>query len=96
MEGSINEEIKSQRLNEILRLQDDITLRKNKELIGTLQEVLIEGASKTDKGKLTGRTRTNKIVNFEGDESVIGRLISVEIVRAMRHSREGRLPSQSQ
>ncbi|GFP33535.1 tRNA-2-methylthio-N6-dimethylallyladenosine synthase [Candidatus Hakubella thermalkaliphila] len=96
MEGSINEEIKSQRLNEILRLKDDITLRKNKELIGTLQEVIIEGASKTEKGKLTGRTRTNKIVNFEGDESVIGRLISVEIVRAMRHSLEGRLPSQSQ
>ena len=42
MEGSINEEIKPQRLNEILGLQDDITLRKNEALKGTLQEVLVE------------------------------------------------------
>lgn len=96
MEESINEEIKSQRLHEILGIQDDITSRKNKKLIGTLQEVLVEGASKTDKGKITGRTRTNKIVNFGGNESLIGRLVNVEIVRAMRHSIEGRLTSQSQ
>ena len=96
MEGSINEEIKSQRLNEILGLQDDITLRKNEALKGTLQEVLVEGASKKTREKITGRTRTNKIVNFEGDESLAGRLINVEIVRAMRHSIEGRLLSQSQ
>ncbi|MBU4320970.1 MAG: tRNA (N6-isopentenyl adenosine(37)-C2)-methylthiotransferase MiaB [Nitrospinae bacterium] len=95
MEGSINEEIKSQRLNEILGLQDDITLRKNEALKGTLQEVLVEGASKKDKGKITGRTRTNKIVNFEGDESLIGKLVNVEIRMAMRHSLEGRLTSQS-
>jgi len=93
MEGSINEEIKSQRLHEILGLQDAITARKNKELTGTLQEVLIEGASKTDNGKITGRTRTNKIVNFKGDESLIGSLVNVGIRMAMRHSLEGRLPS---
>ena len=51
MEGSINEEIKSQRLNEILGLQDDITLRKNEALKGTLQEVLVEGASKKTREK---------------------------------------------
>jgi len=58
--------------------------------------VLVEGASKKDKGKITGRTRTNKIVNFEGDESLAGRLVNVEIRTAMRHSLEGRLTSQSQ
>ena len=51
MEGSINEEIKSQRLNDILGLQDDITLRKNEALRGTLQEVLVEGASKKTREK---------------------------------------------
>ncbi|MCX5718308.1 MAG: tRNA (N6-isopentenyl adenosine(37)-C2)-methylthiotransferase MiaB [Nitrospirae bacterium] len=94
--GRMAEKITSQRLSEILGLQDDITLRKNEALKGTLQEVLVEGASKTDKGKITGRTRTNKIVNFEGNESVIGRLVNVEIRMAMRHSLEGRLTSQSQ
>jgi tRNA-2-methylthio-N6-dimethylallyladenosine synthase len=95
-EGRIAEKIKSQRLSEILGLQDDITLRKNASLKGTPQEVLVESASKTDKGKITGRTRTNKIVNFEGDESLIGRLVNVEIRMAMRHSLEGKLTSQSQ
>ena len=91
MEESINEEIMSQRLNEILGLQDDITLRKNESLKGTLQEVLVEGASKTDKDRMTGRTRTNKIVNFVGDELLSGWLVNVEIRTAMRHSLEGRL-----
>ena len=96
MEESINEEITSQRLNDILGLQDDITLRKNESLKGTLQEVLVEGASKTDKNRMTGRTRTNKIVNFVGDESLSGWLVNVEIRTAMRHSLEGRLISKNQ
>jgi tRNA-2-methylthio-N6-dimethylallyladenosine synthase len=95
-DGRIAEKIKSQRLSEILALQDAITLRKNEALKGTLQEVLVEGESKTDKGKITGRTRTNKIVNFEGNESVIGRLVNVEVKMAMRHSLEGRLKNQNQ
>ena len=96
MEESINEEITSQRLNDILGLQDDITLRKNESLKGALQEVLVEGASKTDKNRMTGRTRTNKIVNFVGDGSFTGWLVNVEIRTAMRHSLEGRLISKNQ
>jgi len=91
MDGKVPEEIKSQRLNEILQIQDSITSRKNKGLEGTVQAVLVEGPSKTDKGKITGRTRTNKIVNFEGNGTLIGRLVNVEIKTAMRHSLEGEL-----
>jgi len=91
MDGKVPEEIKSQRFNEILQIQDSITSRKNKGLEGTVQAVLVEGPSKTDKGKITGRTRTNKIVNFEGNGTLIGRLVNVEIKTAMRHSLEGEL-----
>ena len=95
MDDKISEKIKSLRLYEILGYQDDITLRKNKELEGSLQEVLVEGVSKTNNGKITGRTRTNKIINLEGDAALVGRLINVEIRKALRHSLEGRLTNQA-
>lgn len=90
MEDKISDDIKSQRLAEILNIQDEITLKKNKTLEGTIQEVLVEGLSKTDVEKMTGRTRGNKIVNFSGN-SVSVQLVNVEIVKAMRHSLVGKL-----
>lgn len=90
MEGQLSEELKLRRLREILLLQDDITLAKNKALEGTVQEVLVEGPSETDPGRLTGRTRTNKIVNFSSSTEIgEGRLVQVKISTARRHSLEG-------
>jgi len=94
MENHIPEGIKAQRLDEILKLQDEITLKCNKGLEGSVQEVLVEANVKSGKGRITGRTRSNKIVSFEGDESLIGGLVNIEIKTAMRHSLEGRLVSQ--
>ncbi len=89
MEGQLPEDLKLERLKEILALQDSITLGKNGSLKGTVQEVLVEGPSDTDPKKLTGRTRTNKIVNFTGRAGQ-GELVRVEIVEARKHSLEGR------
>jgi len=90
MGGRLPEEVGLGRLREILALQDEITLKKNKSIEGTVQEVLVEGPSESDPQKLTGRTRTNKIVNFTGNADS-GELIEVEITEARRHSLEGRL-----
>jgi len=84
--GHIDEIIKSRRLAEILDLQVSITFNINKALEGEILEILVEGISSSDNAKLTGRTTTNKIVNFSGDENDIGRLIKVRIVRAQQHS----------
>ena len=84
--GHIDEIIKSRRLAEILDLQVSITFNINKALEGEILEILVEGISSSDNAKLTGRTITNKIVNFSGDENDIGRLIKVRIVRAQQHS----------
>lgn len=86
LDGQIPEEIKSQRLNEVLRLQDEITEKKNKSLEGTIQEVLIDG--KDEDGFTTGRSRTNKIVKIPSDIER-GKIIYIKIVRAHRHSLEG-------
>lgn len=89
MQDHLKDEIKSVRLNEILKIQDEITINKNKLLEGTIQEILLEGESETDKEKLTGRTRTNKIVNIPKIDIKKGTLIKVEIKKGRRHSLEG-------
>ncbi|RUM44252.1 MAG: tRNA (N6-isopentenyl adenosine(37)-C2)-methylthiotransferase MiaB, partial [Desulfurobacterium sp.] len=52
---------------------------KNKKRLGKVEEVLVEGRSPKG-GELSGRTKDNKLVVFEGDESLVGKLIKVEIV----------------
>lgn len=90
MNGQVPEDIKSDRLYEILEIQNKITERKNKEFKGTLQEILIEGKDEKDTGRFTGRTRTNKIVNIPLKNNVKpADIITVKITRAGRHSLEG-------
>ena len=92
MEGQLAEEIKSERLSQILEIQNEITEKKNRSLEGTIQEILMEGESETNKGKLTGRTRTNKIVNIPNPNKGVekGSLMSVKITKGRQHSLKGR------
>jgi tRNA-2-methylthio-N6-dimethylallyladenosine synthase len=60
-------------------------------LEGSFQEILLEGESETDKRKLTGRTRTNKIITIPLIDMGKGTLISVEITKGRQHSLEGKL-----
>ncbi len=91
--GHIDENLKSQRLYEIIDVQNAITDRKNKAIAGTIQEVLIESVATNGRGRVfTGRTRTNKIVNFPFVDSVIlSDIVKVKIIKAKRHSLEGML-----
>lgn len=91
MQGNLTEKMKSGRLYEILGLQDTITEKKNNALVGAIQEVLIEGPSENGTGNLTGRTRTNKIVDIWADDIIKGALVDVEIIKGRRHSLEGKL-----
>ena len=85
----VDEKVKSKRLDEVLKLQESITYKKNKDLEGREIEVLVEGPSETDKSILTGRTGTNKIVNFPGDIELIGSLVRIKILHARHHSLVG-------
>jgi tRNA-2-methylthio-N6-dimethylallyladenosine synthase len=86
LQDHIDEETKAMRLKEILELQDSVTYMKNKTIEGETVEVLVEGTSETDSKKMTGRTHTNKIVNFYGDKGTIGSFINIKILQAKRHS----------
>lgn len=62
MEDDVIEDVKSKRLQEIIDLQQQISLEKNQEMIGSEEIVLVEGFSKKSNEFLSGRTDTNKMV----------------------------------
>jgi tRNA-2-methylthio-N6-dimethylallyladenosine synthase len=93
MEDQVPEDIKTERINRLLKVQEDITLQRNISLEGSVQEILIEGPSVTDPGMLMGRTRTNKIVTIRNVGDQEGTLLFVNIQRARHHSLDGtRIP----
>ena len=79
IEGQISTNIKKSRLSRLLELQNQITGQKNSIFKDRIVEVLVEGTSKNDPNYLSGRTRTNKLVNFEGSRDLIGELALVKI-----------------
>jgi len=78
----IDEHIKEQRNQDLLRVVDESTRRSGQRLVGGSVEVLCEGPSKTNSARLMGRTRTNKIVVFEGGEKLIGEIVDVHVQHA--------------
>jgi len=66
----------------LLRIVNESARRAGERLIGRDVEVLCEGLSKTNPARLMGRTRTNKIIVFQGDGKVIGELVNVRIEQA--------------
>ena len=80
MENQIEESIKHERFNRLKKLAEEIIEEGNKKYIGRVEKVLVEGKSKTNDKLLTGRTETNKVANFEGNEELIGKVIPLKIV----------------
>jgi len=79
-------EVKKARLSELNLIQYRIAREINQSLEGKVEEVLVEGPSKTDKNKLTSRTRTNRIVIISGSEDLVGRIIPVKITEGKTFS----------
>ena len=88
MENKVGEREKSNRLKVLQEMQKKITLARNRKLEGKVKEILIEGKSKR-KTQFTGRTNTNKIVNFISDIESIGELVNVKIKRGFINSLHG-------
>jgi tRNA-2-methylthio-N6-dimethylallyladenosine synthase len=80
MDEQLSDKVKEARNQILLRIQEQLTTTKNAKLIGTVQQVLCEGPSKTNKKRLSGRTSQNKIVIFDGNaERMAGQLLDVRI-----------------
>ena len=90
-EEKVEEKVKQERLSILQEIQKEITLQKNQELEGRVKEVLVEGRSKQSDRDVTGRTRSNKVVNFKGDLELVGKLVPVQITKAYPHSLRGEI-----
>ena len=92
MEDQIPEDVKHERFNRVLSKVNEILVDLNASYVGKTVEVLIEGTSKTDETKFTGRTRQNKLVNFtvkNPDAKLLGTLMNVKITEANTFSLVG-------
>ena len=80
MENQIPEEIKHKRFDRLKELVESQIEENNNKYVGTIQKVLVEGKSKNNEDMLTGRTDSNKVVVFEGNENLIDKIIDLKIV----------------
>lgn len=78
----VDEETKSRRFRELLDVLYPIFLRKNREAIGDTVQVLVESVSKTDATRLSGRDAQGRLIHFQGDRSLIGKMIAIRIQEA--------------
>lgn len=90
-DDEIPDSVKGERLSILQSLQEHHALESNKSRVGNVEEVLVEGYSKNNRTDITGRTRTNKIVNFKGPVAMVGKTVSVKIIEAYTHSLRGEL-----
>lgn len=74
--------VKKARLQSLMDVQNNVSLTINKGLEGKTVEVLVEGTSKNDAGKLMGRTTGNKIVIWDKNEEKVGQVVTVRITKA--------------
>ena len=82
MEDQIPLDVKKRRLQKLMSVQNQESLEWRQHMIGKLVEVLVEGPSKTNSKRLTGRTRGNELVVFNGTLEMIGSLVNVRIIEA--------------
>ncbi len=86
--NQIPEEVKKERIYKLIELQNNISEKKMKSLVGTSQEVLVEGMSEDG---VVGRTRTNRQVYLDGTKDLIGQVFKAEITEAGTWTLRGRL-----
>src|SRR5438477_9236737 len=82
MPSQVDDDIKAQRNQDLLRVVDASTRRAHERLVGRDVEILCEGPSRTNPARLMGRTRTNKIVVFESKPEHVGELLDIAVERA--------------
>jgi len=82
-------DVKAERLRLLQEMQGEYSLKKNRLLLNRVEDVLVEGISKKDSRRVTGKTRSNKTVNSPGGEDLQGKVVPVRIKKVHLHSLSG-------
>ncbi len=80
MENQVAEEVKHKRFDRLKKLVESQIAQNNQKYIGTIQKILVEGKSKNNDKMLTGRTDSNKVVVFEGNQELINTIQNLKII----------------
>ena len=91
---SVPDEVKSERFNRLQELQRRVQQTRYERYLGRPVEVLVEGLSARSATDLTGHTRCQKIVNFPGDQSLLGHVVRVRVTGVKQNSLYGELCDQ--
>jgi tRNA-2-methylthio-N6-dimethylallyladenosine synthase len=83
--------VKLERLQRLQKRVQDLAEEYSRAMVGSVQRVLVEGASRKDAAELAARTENNRIVNFAGPARLVGHYVDVEISAALPHSLRGRV-----
>jgi tRNA-2-methylthio-N6-dimethylallyladenosine synthase len=97
MEGQIPEDVKARRNARLLEVVNRVAAARSARLAGALVEVLVDGTSKKNAGELSGRTRCNRVVNFQGHGRVtLGDVVTVRVSEVLPHSLRATLTTVSE
>jgi tRNA-2-methylthio-N6-dimethylallyladenosine synthase len=92
MPDQVSDHVKARRNTEILEVAGRVAAERSGRLAGRLMPVLVDGTSKKDARDATGRTRCNRVVNFDGGgRDLLGRVVPVRITQVLPHSLRGEL-----
>ena len=89
LKEQVPEEVKRERIYHLIEVQNAISRKKNEAWVGRTVEVLVEGTSHKDSSKLSGRSRQNKLVVFDGPTELIGKTVDVRVTEAQTWSLAG-------
>ncbi|EMH6405222.1 tRNA (N6-isopentenyl adenosine(37)-C2)-methylthiotransferase MiaB [Providencia rettgeri] len=87
----VTEDEKKQRLYLLQQRINQQALSFSRQMVGTIQRILVEGTSRKNVMELSGRTENNRVVNFEGTPDMIGKFVDVEIVDVYTNSLRGKV-----
>jgi tRNA-2-methylthio-N6-dimethylallyladenosine synthase len=85
------QDVKLKRLMRLQKRIDEMQQEVSRSMVGSVQRVLVEGKAKKDESELAGRTENNRVVNFAGNERLLGHYVSVKITEAQPHSLRGEI-----
>lgn len=89
LKEQVPEDVKRERIYHLIEVQNAISRKKNEAWVGRTVEVLVEGTSHKDPSKLSGRSRQNKLVVFDGPAELIGQTVDVRLTEAQTWSLSG-------
>ena len=85
----VSYEVKQRRLARLQKRIEEMARQISRDMVGTVQRILVEGPSKKNVDELFGRTDNNRIVNFAGQPRLIGQFVEVRVNEALPHSLRG-------